>query len=46
MPDGIFERGAVYSIFAWEALAGAALLAWRPAAAAPARGSRLGAVAG
>ena len=31
VPDGIFERGAVYSIFAWDLFAGAVLLRVRPA---------------
>jgi hypothetical membrane protein len=30
VPDGIFERGAVYSIFAWELFAGIVLLAGGP----------------
>ena len=30
VPDGIFERGAVYSIFAWELFAGTVLLAGGP----------------
>jgi hypothetical membrane protein len=32
VPDGVFERGAVYSIFAWDLFAGAVLLhaSWTP----------------